>query len=70
MESARSMMSHSGLTVASAAYVRNRSALKEDETPYESWHGKKPDIRHFKVFGCVAYAHIPDSQRKKLDKKG
>ncbi len=25
-------------------------------------------IRH-KVFGCGAYAHIPDSQRKKLDKK-
>ncbi len=79
MESARSMMSHSGLTdeywaeaVAAAAYVRNRSAssaLKEDETPYESWHGKKPDISHLKVFGCIAYAHIPDSQRRKLDKK-
>ena len=23
-----------------------------------------------KVFGCVAYAHIPDQLRKKLDNKG
>ena len=25
--------------------------------------------RHLKVFGCVAYAHIRDSERRKLDKK-
>ena len=79
MESARAMMSYSGLSeeywaeaVATAAYVRNRSAssaLKNDETPYERWYGKKPDISHLRVFGCIAYAHIPDSQRRKLDKK-
>ena len=26
-------------------------------------------VGHFKVFGCMAYAHIPDAQRQKLDKK-
>ena len=25
---------------------------------------------HLKGFGCVAYAHVPDELRKKLDKKG
>ena len=27
-------------------------------------------VSHLKVFGCVAYAHVPDKLRKKLDKKG
>lgn len=24
---------------------------------------------HLRVFGCMAYAHVPDSERQKLDKK-
>ena len=31
---------------------------------------KKPCVNHFRIFGCVAYAHIPDEKRKKLDDKG
>ena len=79
MESARSMLSHAGLqnnfwaeAVATAAYVRNRSptsALSEGVTPYQKWYGRKPNLEHLKVFGCIAYAHVPDSQRRKLDKK-
>ena len=38
-------------------------------TPYERWYGKKPDLKHLRVFGCIAYAHVPDKQRQKLDKK-
>ena len=29
----------------------------------------KPNVGHLKVFGCIAYAHIPDQQRQNLDKK-
>ena len=43
--------------------------MKEDTTPYECWYGKKLKLTHLKVFGCLAYAHIPDGQRRKLDKK-
>ena len=78
VEAARSMLSHAKLpkmywaeAVATAAYIQNRlptSVLKQ-ETPYERWCGKKPDMRHMRVFGCVAYAHIPDEHRRKLDKK-
>ncbi|TXG67231.1 hypothetical protein EZV62_008506 [Acer yangbiense] len=39
-------------------------------TPEEAWSGRKPAVDHFKIFGCVAYAHIPDEKRKKLDNKG
>ena len=39
-------------------------------TPEEAWSGRKPVVDHFRIFGCVAYAHIPDQKRKKLDDKG
>ena len=38
--------------------------------PEEAWSGRKPTIDHFKIFGCIAYAHIPDEKRKKHDDKG
>ena len=31
--------------------------------------GKKPDLYHLKVFGCIAYVHIPNELRSKLDPK-
>ena len=79
VESARSMIAHAGLSnifwaeaISTASYVRNRlptTALKERETPYERWYGRKPDVSHFRVFGCMAYAHVPDCERRKLDTK-
>ena len=36
----------------------------------EAWSGTKQFVTHMKVFGCVAYAHIPDKLRKNLDNKG
>eukprot|EP00253_Pinus_taeda_P012378 PITA_12378 len=32
--------------------------------------GRKQGVTHMKVFGCVAYAHILDQLRRKLDSKG
>ena len=29
----------------------------------------KPSVQHFRVFGRIAYSHVLDSQRKKLDDK-
>ena len=79
VESARSMIAYAGLSnifwaeaISTASYVRNRlptTALKERETPYERWYGRKPDVSHFRVFGCMAYAHVPDCERRKLDTK-
>lgn len=79
MESARSMMSQAGIpesywaeAVATAAYLRNRSPSRTlgSTTPYERWYGESPDLRHLRVFGCMAYAYIPDSNRTgKLSKK-
>jgi hypothetical protein len=54
-----------------ANYVLNRSpaAAINDVTPEEAWSTIKPSVKHFRVFGCIAYAHVPDAQRKKLDNK-
>ena len=77
VEAARSMICHAGLSsnywgeaIATATYVRNRTVTTAtSETPYEKWYGKKPDVSNLKVFGCVAYVHVPDPLRQKLDKK-
>ena len=39
-------------------------------TPEKAWSGRKPIVDHFKIFGSIAYAHVPDEKRKKLDDKG
>jgi hypothetical protein len=34
-------------------------------TPFESFHGRKPDLRVIRSFGCVCYAHVNSSARNK-----
>ena len=55
-----------------AAYVLNICPTKSvmNRVPKEAWSGIKQFVTHMRVFGCVAYAHIPDQLRKKLDSKG
>lgn len=52
-------------------YVLNRSptAALENQTPEEAWSGIKPDVTHFRVFGCIGHVHIPEAKRIKLDDK-
>jgi len=35
----------------------------------EKFTGKKPNVSHLKVFGCIAYVHIPNEKRSELDPK-
>jgi hypothetical protein len=50
-------------------HVLNRSPTfaVRNMTPEEAWSGTKPSVEHFRVFGCLAHVHIPDSKRIKLD---
>ncbi|KAL8142838.1 LOW QUALITY PROTEIN: hypothetical protein V2J09_015870, partial [Rumex salicifolius] len=45
------------------------TTANQNLTPQERWSGTCPSIKHFKVFGCTICAHVPDQQRKKLNKK-
>ena len=50
-------------------YVRNRTptvALKRT-TPYEVFHGRKPDVATLRIFGSRCHVRIPKEKRGKLD---
>jgi len=38
-------------------------------TPEEKFTGKKPNVSHLKVFGYIAYVHVPNEKISKLDPK-
>lgn len=54
-----------------AVYLKNRSPTTalNNITPYEAWHGKKPDLSNVRVFGSPVMVHIPKQKRLKWDKK-
>ncbi|MCO5559842.1 hypothetical protein L7F22_013446 [Adiantum nelumboides] len=77
-EVARALMSEKNVphcywaeAVSTAVYIMNRTptAAVHNVTPEEKFFGKKPDLGHLKVFGCIAYVHVSDELRTKLDPK-
>ena len=57
--------------VSTAVYIMNKTLTGaiHDVTPEERFTVKKPDLVHLKVFGCIAYVHVPDELHTKLDPK-
>ena len=56
---------------STAVYILNRTGKSSTDgvTPWEAWTGKKPRINHLRIVGSVCFAHVPDEQRRKMDKK-
>jgi hypothetical protein len=56
-----------GEAAYTACYLHNRTPRYYPgyhvATPKKVWTGKKPDLGHLKVFGCVAYAQLAREQR-------
>lgn len=78
MEKVRSMLQDAGLdqrywgeAVSTAIYLKNRSptAALKNALPEEIWSKSRVDLSNLKVFGCKAYALIPDVHRNKLNLK-
>lgn len=42
------------------------NAANKEKCPDKIWFGVKPNLKKFKVFGCKAYAHVPDQKRTKV----
>ena len=60
-----------GEALLTACYIHNRVPSKRTHiSPYEIWNGRKPNLNYFKVWGCIAYYRLPDSQRTKLGSRG
>ncbi|XP_074353045.1 uncharacterized protein LOC141692213 [Apium graveolens] len=57
--------------VQCAVYIQNRSihSMLGNKTPQEMWNERKPTAKHMKVFGSIAYMHVPDQKRSKLEDK-
>lgn len=49
-------------------YTMNRVSLANGVTPYALWHGKKPNVSHFRIFGSTGYALKKKGRKKFLDK--
>ena len=50
-------------------YIQNRVSHKVlgRMTPEEAFTSKKPSVSHFRIFGSLAYCHIPSDTYTKLD---
>jgi len=57
--------------VETVIYIMNRTPTVaiHGMTSKEKFTGKKPDVSHLKVFGCIAYVHVPDQKKSKLEPK-
>jgi hypothetical protein len=58
-------------TVATVVYIMNRTPTTtvHGMTPKEKFTSKKPHVSHLRVFGCIAYVHVLDEKKSKLDPK-
>jgi hypothetical protein len=72
---ARSMLKAKGVpatfwgeAVSMAVFILNRSLTKslKGMTPFEAWHGRKPDVSFLRTFGCVGHVKETRSGLAKL----
>ena len=74
VEAARAMLEEKSLpkfywaeAVRTAMYIQNR--IGDKVSAHELYFGTKPNLRHLRVFGSIAYVHVPKEKRRKLDVK-
>jgi len=55
--------------VSVAVYLKNRTPTWSvvGKTPYEAWYGRKPSLKHLRVFGWLAFVHVLKEKHKKRD---
>jgi hypothetical protein len=61
-----------GRSMHDTIYVQNKSLNQtlKNITPEEAFIGVKPEIEHFRIFGCLVYFHVPKEKMSKLDPSG
>ena len=50
-------------------YLQNRSPHRAlgNKTPEKMFTRKKPEVSHFRIFGCLTFSHVPSKKRTKLE---
>ncbi|CAL2226910.1 unnamed protein product [Prunus armeniaca] len=79
VEMARTMMHEKKIplkfwveAVNTAIYLQNRSPTSalDNTTPFEKFSGRKPGVKHLRIFGSLCYIHIPSQKRHQLEETG
>nr|GFA84368.1 retrovirus-related Pol polyprotein from transposon TNT 1-94 [Tanacetum cinerariifolium] len=79
VEAARNMLTFANIpsflwaeAIATACFTQNRSIIHKrfDKTPYELMNKRKPNIKFFRVFGCICYLLNDYEDVGKLKVKG
>ncbi|KAI5337864.1 hypothetical protein L3X38_017135 [Prunus dulcis] len=79
MEMVRTMMHEKKIplkfwaeAVNTAVYLQNRSPTSalDNTTPFEKFSGRKPSVKHLRIFGSLCYINIPSQKRHKLEETG
>ena len=72
------MLHHSGLVdgfwaeaLLTAVHIINMSPSRplDVKIPQELWAGRKQDYAKLRIFGCEAYALVPNDERRKLESR-
>lgn len=73
IEKVRTIISESELSefsvnaVLYSAHIVNRSlSVGQEVTASELWAGRRPDVSNFRVFGCIAYNHVPKEKKTEI----
>lgn len=63
----KSMMNAKGL-IHTTAYLHNCSPTLalHNQMSIKDWHGWRPKVTLFKVFGCISYVHVFSQKGRKL----
>jgi len=78
VEIARAMLNEKNLpnyfqveVVVTVVYIMNQTPITavHGMTPEEKFTGKKPNVSHLRMFGCITYVHVLNEKRSKLDRK-
>ncbi|WVZ79341.1 LOW QUALITY PROTEIN: hypothetical protein U9M48_026932 [Paspalum notatum var. saurae] len=58
-----------GEAVTMAVYILNHASTKalDGQTPFEAWHGRKPDVSHLRTFGCIGHVKVTKPGPSKLE---
>ncbi|KAI5314494.1 hypothetical protein L3X38_043670 [Prunus dulcis] len=58
-----------GEAVNTAVYIQNRCPTKalDNVTPFEVFSGRKPGVKHLRVFGSICFCHVPNQLMSKLE---
>ena len=55
--------------VRTTIYLQNWTSTNGGLSPHELYFGKKLNLAHLRIFGSIAYVHVPKEKRRKLDAK-